>query len=197
MRNLAIFTFGPFPEDLYRMVPWEMSNSSKTATASGGISLFWSAWIRWSFQDHKYTDEPYLWTCHYTAVFIDQRIRSSGSIQIFKRRTESMNCQVPHLIWISIRNLSAHGSFTPFRNPLVFFLSFWRTHVLIWGHWYPCFGFLLWVSKPEWVLPYLLFAEANVMYIPWDPPLVLHMLTSWWPASPPVLFLLYLEFVSW
>ena len=25
------------------------------------------------------------------------------------------------------------------------------------GHWYPCFGFLwclLWVSKPEWVLPY-------------------------------------------
>ena len=25
-----------------------------------------------------------------------------------------------------------------------FFLkSFWRTHVLFWGHWYPCFGFLV------------------------------------------------------
>ena len=21
--------------------------------------------------------------------------------------------------------------------------SFWRTHVLFWGHWYPCFGFLV------------------------------------------------------
>ena len=38
---------------------------------------------------------------------------------------------------------------------------------------------LLWGSKPEWVLPYLLFVEANVMYIPWDPPLVLHAPTSW------------------
>ena len=28
---------------------------------------------------------------------------------------------------------------------------------------------LLWGSKPEWVLPYLLFAEVNVMYIPRDP----------------------------
>ena len=27
---------------------------------------------------------------------------------------------------------------------------------------------LLWGSKPEWVLPYSLFAEANVMYIPRD-----------------------------
>ena len=41
---------------------------------------------------------------------------------------------------------------------------------------------LLWGSKPEWVLPYSLFAEANVMYIPWDPPLVLHLPTSWWPV---------------
>ena len=59
------------------------------------------------------------------------------------------------------------------------------THVLFWGHWYPCFGFLVTYplgSKPEWVLPYSLFAEANVMYIPWDPPLVLHLPTSWWPV---------------
>ena len=24
-----------------------------------------------------------------------------------------------------------------------FFKSFWRTHVLFWGHWYPCYGFLV------------------------------------------------------
>ena len=24
-----------------------------------------------------------------------------------------------------------------------FFKSCWRTHVLFWGHWYPCFGFLV------------------------------------------------------
>ena len=47
---------------------------------------------------------------------------------------------------------------------------------------------ILWVLKSEWVLPYsLFFAEANVMYIPWDPPLVLHMPTSWGPALLPVL----------
>ena len=45
---------------------------------------------------------------------------------------------------------------------------------------------LLWVSKPEGVLPYSLFAEANVMYIPWDPSLVPHLLTSSQPARPPV-----------
>ena len=41
---------------------------------------------------------------------------------------------------------------------------------------------LPWVSKPEWVLPYSLFVEANVMYIAWDPPLVLHEPTSWRPV---------------
>ena len=45
---------------------------------------------------------------------------------------------------------------------------------------------VLWVSKPEWVLPYSLFAEPNVMYIPWDPSMVLHLLTSWWLALQPV-----------
>ena len=43
---------------------------------------------------------------------------------------------------------------------------------------------LLWVSKPEWAA---LFTEANVMYVPWDPPLVLHLLTSWQLAWLPVL----------
>ena len=46
---------------------------------------------------------------------------------------------------------------------------------------------LLWVSKPEWVLPYSLFAEANAMYILQKPPLVLHVPTSWQPALQPVL----------
>ena len=46
---------------------------------------------------------------------------------------------------------------------------------------------LLWVLKPESVLPYSIFEEVNVMYIPQDPPLVLHVLTSWQPALLPVL----------
>ena len=41
---------------------------------------------------------------------------------------------------------------------------------------------LLWVLTPEWVPPYSLFAEVNIMYIPWDAPLVLHVPTSWRPA---------------
>ena len=33
---------------------------------------------------------------------------------------------------------------------------------------------LLWVSKPEWFC-LIRIAEANIMYISWDPPLVLHI----------------------
>ena len=51
-----------------------------------------------------------------------------------------------------------------------------------WGHWYPCFGFL--VTSPlglkARVSCLIRIAEANVMYIPRDPPLVLHLLTSCW-----------------
>ena len=47
-----------------------------------------------------------------------------------------------------------------------------------------CFGFL--VMSPlgfeARVGCLIRIVEANVMYIPQDPPLVLHMLTSWWPA---------------
>ena len=70
---------------------------------------------------------------------------------------------------------------------LLFFFSFflkvfWRTHVLFWGHWYPCFGFL--VTSPLGFKArvgsalFAIFAEANVMYIPQDSPLVLHLPTS-------------------
>ena len=40
---------------------------------------------------------------------------------------------------------------------------------------------LLWVSKPEWAALFAL-RRRTVMYIPWDPPLVLHLPTSWRPA---------------
>ena len=46
-----------------------------------------------------------------------------------------------------------------------------------WGHWYPCFGFL--VTSPLGFKArvgsalFTIFAEANVMYIPQDSPLVL------------------------
>ena len=61
----------------------------------------------------------------------------------------------------------------------IFFKYFWRTHthVLFWGHWYPCFGFL--VTSPLGFKAragcLIRIAEANVMYVPWDPPLVLHV----------------------
>ena len=59
-----------------------------------------------------------------------------------------------------------------------------RTHVLFGGHWYPCFGFL--VTSPlgfkARVGCLIRIAEVNVMYVPQDPPLVLHLLTSWQPA---------------
>ena len=41
---------------------------------------------------------------------------------------------------------------------------------------------LLWVSKPEWVLPYSNFVEAYVIYVPWDSPLVRHLCWCIWPA---------------
>ena len=75
-------------------------------------------------------------------------------------------------------------NFEPLHITFSFFRKFffWQTHshVLFWW-------LLLFVSKPEWVLPYwLLQRHINPMYIPWDPPLVLHLLTSWQPALQPV-----------
>ena len=53
-----------------------------------------------------------------------------------------------------------------------------------WDHWYPCFGFL--VTSPlgfkARVDCLIRIAEANVMYVPRDPPVVLHLPTSWQPA---------------
>ena len=56
------------------------------------------------------------------------------------------------------------------------FLKVFGGHMsFFWGHWYPCFGFL--VTSPLGI-----FVEANVMHISQDPPLVLHVPTSWQPA---------------
>ena len=48
------------------------------------------------------------------------------------------------------------------------------------GHWYPCFGSLV-ISPLEFKarVGSAFFAVVNVMYLPSDPPLVLHLLTSW------------------
>ena len=72
------------------------------------------------------------------------------------------------------------------KSDFFFFKVFWRTHMsTFWATGTPVLDFwcrLLWGSNSEWVLPYLFFAEANVMCIPRDPPVVLHLPTSWWPA---------------
>ena len=79
------------------------------------------------------------------------------------------------------------------RSDMVFFFfkkSFWWTHVLFWGHWYPCFGFL--VMSPLGFKArvgsalFAIFAEADVMYIPQDSPLVLHLPTFWAAGAQPV-----------
>ena len=69
----------------------------------------------------------------------------------------------------------------------IFFFKVFGGHMsFFWGHWYPCFGFL--VMSPLGFKArvgsalFTIFAEANVMYIPQDSPLVLHLPTSWWPA---------------
>ena len=71
-------------------------------------------------------------------------------------------------------------------NTFFFFIKFLADTCPFWGHWYPCFGFL--VTSPLGFKArvgsalFAMFAEANVMYIPQDSPLVLHLPTSWWPA---------------
>ena len=54
-----------------------------------------------------------------------------------------------------------------------------------WGHRYPCFwtsgdisGFQIQSGQP-----YLHFAEVYMLHVPWDSPLVWHLLTSWGPAK--------------
>ena len=75
------------------------------------------------------------------------------------------------MVCIGIRKIGRVGFF--------FFKYFWRTHthVLFWRHLYPCFGFKVMfpLGFKARVGCLICFAEANVMYVPWDPPLVLHI----------------------
>ena len=55
------------------------------------------------------------------------------------------------------------------------------------GHWYPCFGLL--VTSPlgfKARVGSALFELSGgvhvTLHVPWDSPLVWHLLTSWWPA---------------
>ena len=54
-------------------------------------------------------------------------------------------------------------------NVYFFFKSFWQTHALFWGHWYPCFGFLVTSSlgfkARVGSALFAIFAEADVMYL--------------------------------
>ena len=43
--------------------------------------------------------------------------------------------------------------------------------------------YLLWVSSQSSFCLVCFFVEENVMHMSLDPPLVLHMPTSWWPVS--------------
>ena len=73
-----------------------------------------------------------------------------------------------------------------FNVSFFFFLKFLADTCPFWGHWYPCFGFLvtfpLGFKARVGSALFAIFAEANVMYIPQDSPLVLHLPTSWQPA---------------
>ena len=73
-----------------------------------------------------------------------------------------------------------------------FFLNFkvylGRTHwhVLFWGHCYPCLGFLMTSPlgfKARVGSAIFAFTEASVMYIPQDPPLVLHIVCLVWVSE--------------
>ena len=69
-----------------------------------------------------------------------------------------------------------------------FFKIFFGGHEsFLWGHWYPCFGLL--VTSPlgfKAKVGSALFALGGgvqvTLHIPWDSPLVLHLLTSGQPA---------------
>ena len=66
-----------------------------------------------------------------------------------------------------------------------FLLNFWRTRVLFVGPLIPLF----WTSgdvssgfQSQSGQRYPSFVEVYMLHIPWDSPLVQHLLTSWWPA---------------
>ena len=76
---------------------------------------------------------------------------------------------------------------TKILGPFYFFLKkFFVGHMSICGATdTPVLDFwwrLLWVSKPQWVLPYSNYVEAYMIYVPWDSPLVWHICRCIKPA---------------
>ena len=72
-----------------------------------------------------------------------------------------------------------------------FFKFFWQTHthVVFWGPLIPCFGFMVMFPlgfKARVGSTLFIFMEANVMYIPRDLLLMLHLTTYWQPIWLPV-----------
>ena len=58
------------------------------------------------------------------------------------------------------------------------------SNVSFWGHWHPCFWFLvtsLGFKARDGCL--ICIVVVNIAYVSWDPPMVLHLLTSWRPAG--------------
>ena len=102
--------------------------------------------------------------------------------------------QVVHLNHLSTKHYHIPGSqmiisllYFIIEHLRLFFKKNWRTWVLLWGHWYPCFRLLVMFplgSKPDGQ-PYLYLAEVYMLHVPWDSPLVRHLLTSWQPAWQP------------
>ena len=76
-----------------------------------------------------------------------------------------------------------HHSYGSDDSSFGFFPIFGGHKSFLWGHSYPCFGLL--VTSPAWFQrqsgqPYSHLAEVYMLHIPWDSPLVWHLLTSWW-----------------
>ena len=86
----------------------------------------------------------------------------------------------------TVNSSTVNSNFDLIRSFLFCFKKFWRTYVLFFGPLVPLF----WISgdvssgfqSQSLFCLICCFVEANVMYIPQDSPLVVHVPTSWWPA---------------
>ena len=91
-----------------------------------------------------------------------------------------------HSVWTDI--MHNWGIYIDWKNKTigilhVFFLNFGGHVSFLWDHWYPYFGLL--VTFPLGSALFELSRGIHVtLHIPWDSPLVQHLLTSWWPSLP-------------
>ena len=113
---------------------------------------------------------------------------STGSWPLVWRHPRRISVCVCSVRWRRDSDHFVRKVFTvSFRQHLSFYLFFkiFGGHEsFLWGHWYPCFGLL--VTSPlcfKARVSSALFTLGGVirvtLHIPWDSPLVLHLLTSW------------------